>query len=149
MDPMAVPVPPVLRERLGEEASRELGEMMGQAGGRWRDDVLALATERFGRMLAEEAARIRGEMAHLRAELKEDIARLRAELKGDIAGLRAELKGDIAGLRAELKGDIAALRADLKGDMAAFRGDLMKWSFAFWVGEVAVILALLAFVTRR
>ncbi len=122
MDPIGVQVPAVLRERLGEEASGELGELIGRAGQRWREDVLELATERFGKMLAEEGGKIRVE----------------------IANLRAELKGDIAALRAELKGDIAALRADVKGDIAG----LMKWSFVFWVGQTAVILGLVAFALR-
>ncbi len=79
--------------------------MIGQAGARWREQVLELATERFGRMLAEEAGKIRVEMANLRSEMK-----------GDIGDLRA---------------------------------DLIKWSFAFWIGEVAVILGLVAFLVRR
>ncbi len=80
-------MPAVLRERLGEEASGELGELIGRAGQRWREDVLELATERFGKMLAEEGGKIRVEIANLRAELKGDIAALRADVKGDIAGL--------------------------------------------------------------
>jgi len=132
-----MPVPSALRERLGPQASDELAEMIREAGRRWRDEVLELATERFGRMLAEEVGKIRVEMANLRAELKEDIAALRAELKSDIAGLRAELKGEIAGLRTELKGDAAALRADI-----------FKWCFAFWVGQVAVMIGVLAFMLR-
>jgi hypothetical protein len=106
---------PALRERLGDQALGELVEMVNDAGRVWRDDVLELATERFGRMLAEEAGKLRVE-----------IANLRAELKGDIAGLRTELKGDGAGLRA----------------------DLLKWSFAFWVGQVVAMIGVLAFMLQ-
>ena len=128
---------PALRERLGDQALGELAEMVNNAGRLWRHEVLELATERFGRMLAEEAGKLRVEMANLRAELKEDIAALRTELKGDIAALRAELKGDIGALRGELKGDGAVLRADL-----------LKWSFAFWIGQVVAMIGVLAFMLR-
>jgi hypothetical protein len=93
-----------LRERLGDQALGELTEMMSDAGHLWRDEVLELATERFGRMLAEEAGKLRVEIANLRAELKEDIANLRAEM--------------------------------------------LKWSFAFWVGQVVAMIGVLAFMLR-
>ena len=111
-----------LRERLGDQAFGELTEMIGDTGRLWKDEVLELATERFGRMLAEEAGKLRVELANL----------------------RAELKGDIAGLRAELKADLAALRAELKGDAAG----LLKWSFAFWVGQMVAMIGVLAFMLR-
>ncbi len=69
MERMAVPVPAALRERLGEEAARQLGEMMGEPGVRWRDQVLEVATERFGRMLAEEAGRLRVDIVNLRGDM--------------------------------------------------------------------------------
>ena len=82
-----------LRERLGDQALGELAEMTSDAGRVWRDEVLELATERFGRMLAEEAGKIRVEIANLRAEM-------------------------------------------------------LKWSFAFWVGQVVAMIGVLAFMLR-
>lgn len=60
MEPTNVPGP--LRERLGDDASFALLEMFHLAGQAWRDDVLSLATEQFGRLLAEEMGKLRLEM---------------------------------------------------------------------------------------
>jgi hypothetical protein len=84
---------PALRERLGDQAFGELTEMASDASHVWRDEVLELATERFGRMLAEEAGKLRVEIANLRAET-------------------------------------------------------LKWSFAFWVGQVVAMIGVLAFMLR-
>ena len=64
-------------------------------------------TERFERRLAEEFAKLRLEIAELRAEL----------------------------------------RADFRVELAGVRADFIKWSFLFWIGQVATIAAL--FVALR
>ena len=86
-------VPESLRQRLGEEASFELLAMFHAAELGWEDRVLTRATERFGRILAEENGKLRQEIATSRVEL-------------------------------------------------------LKWSFLFWVGQLAAIAGLLAFMLR-
>lgn len=88
-----VTVPDTLRERLGNNASFELLTMFHAAEANWEDDVLGRATERFGRMLAEETGKLRQEIATSRVEL-------------------------------------------------------LKWSFLFWVGQVAAVAGLLALMLR-
>ncbi len=170
----AVPVPPALRERLGEEASRELGEMVSTLGRAWMDDVLEFATERFGRMLAEEAGRIRVEMANFRVELKQEIGALKSELKDEIGAAKSELKGEIGAFRNELKEETTGVRTSLRGEIIAaetrlrtelierigalrvdmvaaasrMQTDTLKWAFAFWIGQVVVMVAILSFMLR-
>ena len=88
-----VTVPDDLRRRLGDDAAFELVTMFHSAESGWADDVLTRATERFGRMLAEENGKLRQEIATSRVEL-------------------------------------------------------LKWSFLFWVGQLAAIAGLLAFMLR-
>ena len=42
--------------------------------------------------------------------------------------------------------EIGKLRLDLAQQLAAMRFDLLKWSFLFWIGQLAGITAVLSFV---
>jgi len=54
------------------------------------------------------------------------------------------LTEEISGLRTELHDGLASVRAEI----ATTRVELLKWSFAFWVGQVAVMAGLLSFMLR-
>jgi hypothetical protein len=58
------------------------------------------------------------------------------------------LTQEIAPLRQDfhtaLQGGLAAIRAEL----ATTRVELLRWSFVFWIGQVAAIAGLLAFMLR-
>jgi hypothetical protein len=84
----------VLRERLGFEATGALVDLLDDSRQEWQDEVLSVTTERFGRVVAEESAKLRVELA-------------------------------------------------------GFRAELLKWSFLFWIGQVAAVAGLLAFMLRR
>jgi hypothetical protein len=43
---------------------------------------------------------------------------------------------------------MSALRSDVARDLSGVRSELLKWSFLFWVGQVATIAALLGFMLR-
>ena len=95
-------VPAALRERLGEEGSFGLVDLLDRTGREWKVDVPETAGDRFARALAEESARIRTL--------------------------------------------IVEQGARLEGRMADLRAELLKWSFLFWIGQVAAMAALLAFM---
>jgi hypothetical protein len=42
--------------------------------------------------------------------------------------------------------EIGKLRVDMVQQLAAMRFDLLKWSFLFWIGQLAGILAVLSLV---
>jgi len=117
-------VPTALRDRLGSEATVGLVEWADSSSNAWRDQTLNLAFERFDRRLAEECSAIRVEMAQSQAHLRVDVSR---ELHEGLAGVRAEM----AGLRVEVYG---------------VKSELFKWSFLFWIGQVAVMVGLLSFM---
>jgi len=108
--------PAVLHERLGADGVAALAEVLAS----YKDDAVMLAGDRFERRLAEECGQLRAEMAALRTDLKAEMSDLRTELKA----LRLEL------------------RADFKVEVANVRADLLKWSFVFWVGQVAAVAGL-------
>ena len=47
-----------------------------------------------------------------------------------------------------LSEDISKLRIDVVEQLALTRTELLRWSFLFWIGQVAAIAALIAFMLR-
>jgi len=54
------------------------------------------------------------------------------------------LTAEISGLRVEMHAGFTAIRKELSDQ----RVELLKWSFAFWIGQLAAMTALLAFMQR-
>lgn len=54
-----------------------------------------------------------------------------------------EAKGDLA-----TKADLAILKADLSRQIESVKADLLKWTFAFWIGNVAVISGIVFAIVR-
>lgn len=46
---------------------------------------------------------------------------------------------------ARLTTELAALRRDVTQELATTRAELLRWSFVFWIGQVAAISAIVAF----
>ena len=65
-------------------------------------------------------------------------------LHDTIERFERRLTEEVGGLRIEM----AHMKMDLRQDIAAARVDILRWSFVFWIGQVAAIIGLLAFVMR-
>jgi hypothetical protein len=44
--------------------------------------------------------------------------------------------------------ELSSLRQQITQELVATRVDMIKWSFVFWIGQVAAMAALLAFMLR-
>jgi hypothetical protein len=154
-----VTVPRPLREKLGDEASEALVQLLNEAGLKTRDNVIELASERFERRLAEELAKIRTEMAEMKATLRTEMAEMGAalrtemgemktELRTEMGGMEARLRTEMAEMGATLRTEIAEMGATLRTEMARKHTETIRWMFIFWIGQIAVlgglILALLS-----
>jgi hypothetical protein len=115
----AVPMPKALVERLGNDGAQWLITWHASQRAAWTDDVLNIALERFDRRLTTE-----------------------------IAALRIDVSRDIAAMRVDVARDLSTLRGDVARDLSGVRSELLKWSFVFWVGQVAAMAGLLAFMLR-
>ena len=62
-------LPPALGMRLGQDAARELDEMLDSDQRMWSESVLTLTTERFERRLIDEVAKLRVDLAKDRFEV--------------------------------------------------------------------------------
>jgi hypothetical protein len=88
-------VVPVLRERLGDQGTEALTDMVYAMNRDIRDEVLDASAGRFGATLTQE-----------------------------ISALRVEVTKELAGMRVEI----------------------IRWSFVFWISQLAAVYGLLTFV---
>jgi hypothetical protein len=116
---MAAPVPEALAERLGSEGTEGLITLLASAREGWTDHVLTTAVDRFECRLATEISAARFDFARELSTFRQDVTR-------ELSSLRQEVTRELAGVRVEL----------------------LKWSFLFWVGHVAAMAGLLAFMLR-
>jgi hypothetical protein len=61
----------------------------------------------------------------------------------------SRLTSEISSLRVDFTREISLFRGDMTRDLADVRVELLKWSFLFWVGQVAAMAGLLALMLRR
>ena len=111
--------------------------MFDSAQAEWKEDVLILAAERFERTLA-------GQMAGFRVDVTRDVSALREEVTRHISGLREDMTREISAFRV----DAAKQVSEVRQEVATTRVELLKWSFLFWVGQVAAMAGLLAFMLQ-
>ena len=95
---MAGRIPAAVRARLGDDATFGLIELLETERREVGETVLATASDRFERRMAEEFARF---------------------------------------------------RKDVVTELSNTRVDMLKWSFLFWIGQVAAVAGLLSFMLRQ
>ena len=89
--------------------------------------------------LGEKAAHGLVEMVHLAGRewrdevLSEAVARFERRLTEEIGTLRVEMTQS---------------KMDLRQDIAGARVDILRWSFLFWIGQVTVMMGMLAFMLK-
>jgi hypothetical protein len=58
------------------------------------------------------------------------------------------LTQEIGGLRQEFHSTLNDGLGSIRADLASVRVEILRWSFAFWIGQVAAIGALIALMLR-
>ena len=92
---------------------------------------LQIFVEEAGRQARDEMRLVSGE-------------RFERRLGAEIGALRV----DIAREFADVKVAVASTRSDVKAELALTRADVLKWSFLFWIGQLAAVGAVMAFLLR-
>ncbi len=104
--------------------------------------------EKLKPKLGEEEARALLEFVEAsverRAATKEDLLRTEGALKEDLLRTEGALKEEMARLDQKLREEIA--RLDQKIDTT--KADLIKWTFGFWIGNVAVLSGIMFAIVR-
>lgn len=123
-------VPAALSERLGPDATDGLVDVLESSRTEWTEQVLTLAEDRFERRLTLTEARFEGRLTLTEARFERRLAQ------------------EIAAFRVEITRELAAIRQEFTRELAAVRVELIRWSFVFWIGQVAVMIGVLAFMLR-
>jgi len=55
---------------------------------------------------------------------------------------------EISGLRTEFHCTLQEGLTDVRKEIVTTKSDLLKWSFLFWIGQVAAVGALLSYMLR-
>lgn len=113
-------VPEALAKRLGDEGTEGLVTLLDTTHEEWTNHVMTTAVDRFEYRLGTE-----------------------------VSSLRVEVTREISALREDMYRDHSALRQDFTRDLSGVRVELLKWSFLFWIGQVAAMAGLLAFMLGR
>ena len=131
-----VSVPRPLQDRLGDDASASLVEMLRQLEDEQeerrevqKEHLFQLLEERFLRHVAESDHRTRKELGNeisdVRKELGNEISDVRKELGNEISDVRKELGNEISDVRKELGKEISEVR---KEDLRGAQGDLPRYA---------------------
>ncbi len=94
------------------------------------DDVMEQFSDRCERRLLEETSKLEAKISDVRLE---------------VAGLRSDMREGFGDVRTEVRTEIGAIRADMARD----RFELLKWAFAFWIGQFFATAALFTALARR
>ncbi len=99
--------------------------------------MLSLAAERFERLLAEVGASLRVQTAHSERAVRHEMGQLEVRLRDDLAHVDGRLRQDLSQMELRIIREI--------GDS---RFDLLKWMFAFSIGQVVAMSAIMAAMLR-
>jgi hypothetical protein len=81
-------------------------------------------------------------------EFIESTVEQRAVTKADLQQTAASLREEMRQLEGALREEIRQIDASLREEIQKVRADLIKWSFAFWVGNVAVLSGIMFALLR-
>ena len=145
-------IPVALRERLGQEATLGLTELLDAEHVQGSDNVLNVAGDRFERHVTQQVSGLRTEVNQLRTDVNRQFVELRADfnqqLTEQVSGVRVDVGSQLSALRVEMHDSQAALRVEMHNNQASLRADLIKWSFLFWVGQFTAMAGLLSYMLR-
>ena len=131
-------VPPLLRDKLGDDASAALIDLLHEAQNGQRQLLLQSVEDRFLRHVAESEGRLRSEMQAGFLELQRQMGALRADVSKEIADLRKEFTGEIADLRREFTKEITDVRKEI-GEVRKEITTQTRWILAVMVGATVLI----------
>jgi hypothetical protein len=142
-------VPKVLREKLGEEGTEALIELLNGTAGQARTDVLTFVEEKFERRLSEEATKldvkISEEVSKLDVKISEEVAKLETRITNEVAKLDVKISEEVAKLETRITNE--ATKLDVK--ISDIKADLVRWMFIFWVGQLGAIIGILFAFFRK
>ena len=131
-----VAVPRALREKLGDDASDSLVDLLQQFEAEQSDHLIEMVEERFVRRVVESENRLRNE--------------LREEMHAGFMGLQKQIgdvRAEIGSVRTELHKEIGSVRTELSKEIAEVRKEITVQTR--WILAVLVAAAVLVPIIQR
>ncbi len=123
-----VAIKPILREKLTDEGTEALIELINVTKDETKKDVIEIVEEKFEGMLTEEISQLRAvDLVKLDKRITEEVAKLNKRITEEISKLDIKLSKEIADTRA----------------------DIIKWMFIFWAGQIFAMLGILFAFFRK
>ena len=160
-----ITVPSALREKLGDEASESLVELLQRFQAEQKNHLIETVEERFVRRVVESENRlrkelrdemhtgfmdlqkqigdVRAEIGSVRAEISKEIGSVRAEISKEIGSVRAEISKEIGSVHAE----ISSVRAEISKEIADVRKEITVQTR--WILAVLIAAAVLVPIIQR
>ena len=123
-----ISIPKQLREKLGDEASESLVEMLNHYSLDNRESIIESATQRYETRLTHEVSQLKANFS----DLREEMIISRTEIKEDLTRTEQSIRDDLGGR-------ISTLREEMYRNNA----NNIKWMFVFWIGQIGAILGIL------
>ena len=142
-----VAVPRALREKLGDDASESLVDLLQQFEAEQTDHLIEMVEERFVRRVVESENRLRNE---LREEMHAGFMGLQKQIgdvRAEIGSVRTELGKEIGSVRTELGKEIGSVRTELGKEIAEVRKEITVQTR--WILAVLVAAAVLVPIIQR
>jgi bifunctional DNA-binding transcriptional regulator/antitoxin component of YhaV-PrlF toxin-antitoxin module len=121
-----ITIPKPLREKLGDDGTEGLIDVLNQQEENTTNSVTETAADRFERRLTEESSRLDN-------RITEAVSGLRVEIFNTEKRLDNRITEEVAGLRVEINKS---------------KSDTIKWMFIFYIGQVAALGGLLFALLR-
>ena len=145
-----ISIPKPLREKLGEDGSDALVQMLNQYESETKQSIFDAAELRFEKKLTEEISGVRIEITEcekrLENKLTEEISGVRIEIAECEKRFEKRLSEEISGVRVDitdLRRDMVENDAMLRTDIHKSKTDTIKWMFIFWIGQIGALLGIL------
>ena len=123
-----ISIPKQLREKLGDDASESLVEMLNHYSLDNRESIIESATQRYETRLTHEVSQLKANFS----DLREEMIISRTEIKEDLTRTEQSIRDDLGGR-------ISTLREEMYRNNA----NNIKWMFVFWIGQIGAILGIL------
>ncbi len=132
-----------LKPKLGEEEARSLLEYIDTSV-----EHRAASKADLERVAAALKAELREEIHGVESKLREEIHGVESKLREEIHGVESKLREEISAVESKFHEELHRVESSLRTEIHSVKADLLKWSFTFWVGNVAVLAGIMFALLR-
>jgi hypothetical protein len=139
-------IPKPLREKLGEEGTEALVQVLNENDKELRSSIIDFAEQKFEQALSREVGGVRVDLADAEKRFEKRLIEEISGVRIDLSTVEKALREEISGVRVDLVTVEKALREEIsgvQGSIGKSKSDTIKWMFLFWIGQIGVLTGIL------